>query len=441
MGTEMVLMPKQQKPSMRWILLPCFILALSLLPVPLQAQQTEIPAVSEDPPAEGSRIVAHRPPLYFIKRVVHPVSWLEGGIFPVLRLAERLGGNVSGDTKKEPRESGIKFGAKGLGGSTGFGPMIKPYHNNLFNTGIRAEASAVVTYKMYQAFGARADFPLVSGQDSGVDIGILGGYLSRPSDSFYGLGNNTPATNESRFRTVSRTVGAGLKMRLSKSSSAGVESGFRSIGVTEPRTGKPMAVVFQDENVPGQMTGATMNVSTAFLERNTKDHPSWAESGGLQRVEATLAEGQRGGDYSYWRYRLELQQFLPLTEDHRKVIALRADVETNRDKGGSVVPFFDMATIGGSSTVRGFRTNRFTDKSALTLSAEYRYRIWRYFDWGFFLDAGQVASEIGDFAMDNFHTGYGVSFFARSEKRRGVIIDLARSREAWMVYLDFSPLF
>ena len=43
--------------------------------------------------------------------------------------------------------------------------------------------------------------------------------------------------------------------------------------------------------------------------------------------------------------------------------------------------------------------------------------------------------------MDNFHTGYGVSFFARSEKRRGVIIDLARSREAWMVYLDFSPLF
>lgn len=440
MGTEMVLMPKQ-KLSTRWTLLPCLLLALSVLPGSLQAQQAEIPAASEDPPAEGSRVVAHRPPLYFIKRVVHPVSWLEGGIFPVLRLAERLGGNVSGEKKTEPRESGIKFGAKGLGGSTGFGPMIKPFHNNLFNTGIRAEASGVVTYKMYQAAGARVDFPLIPGEDHGLELGILGDYVSRPADFFYGLGNNTPATNASRFRTVSRTVGAGLNMRLSKSWSARVESGFRSIGVTEPREPKPMAVVFQDQNIPGQMTGARMNVSTASLQRNTKDHPSWAESGSLQRFEATLAEGQRGGDFSYWRYRLELQQFLPLSEDHRKVIALRADLETNRNKGGSVVPFFDMATIGGSSTVRGYPTNRFTDKSAMILSAEYRYRIWRYFDWGFFLDGGQVAPQIGDFAIDNFHMGYGVSFFARSEKRRGVIIDLAHSREAWMVYLDFSPLF
>ena len=438
----MVPMRKLQELCSGWTLLALLSLSLVLAPRSLYAQQDEIPLVSGAPSTEGTRVVAHRPRLYSVKKVAHPVFWFEGAISPVLRIAERFGGNVSKkEEEKTPPESGIKFGAGGLGGSTGFGPMIKPFHHNLFNAGIRAEASALITYKWYQAAGARVDFPLISGPDQGVEVGILADYVSRPSDFFYGIGNETAATNGSRFRTVSRTAGAGLNLRFNKSWLARLESGFRSIGVTEPREPKPMALVFQGQDIPGQMTGATMNVSTALLQRNTKDHPSWAQSGGLQRFEATLAEGLRGGDFSYWRYRLNLQQFLPLSEDHREVIALRAAVETNQDKGGSRVPFFDMATIGGSSTLRGYMTNRFTDKSSLTLSAEYRYRIWRYFDLGFFTDAGQVAPEVGDFAMDNFHMGYGVRFFARSAKRRGVIVDLAHSREAWVVYLDFSPLF
>jgi outer membrane protein assembly factor BamA len=417
------------------------VFLLVLLPLPVEAQQDEIPPVAEDPGGGSSRIVTHRPPLYTLKKVAHPVSWLEGGMFPVLRLAERLGGNFAkkDDENKPPSVSGIKIGAKGLGGSTGFGPQIKPYHNDLFHTGIRVEVPAVVTYKMYQSAGVHLNIPFVSGQ--GMDLDVFGDYLSRPSDFFTGLGNQTEASNGSRFRTVTRSAGAGLNIRFRPTWLLRLETGMRNVGVTDPRKGPDMQLVFRDSDIPGKMTGGSMNVYGASIQRNTLDDPNWAASGGLQRFEAGLVEGQKGGDYAYWRYRLDVEQALPLSEDRRKVIALRAAVETNRNKGGSTVPFFDMATIGGSSSLRGYQTNRFTDRSAMTVSAEYRYRIWRYFDWGFFVDGGQVAPEIGNFAMDNFHMGYGVRLFARSEKRRGIIVDLARSREAWMVYLDFSPMF
>jgi hypothetical protein len=75
----------------------------------------------------------------------------------------------------------------------------------------------------------------------------------------------------------------------------------------------------------------------------------------------------------------------------------------------------------------------------MSLSAGYQYRIWRYFDWGFFADAGQVAPEIRDFDVDSFHVGYGMRFVVRTEGHRGITFDVARSREApWMVYVDFN---
>jgi outer membrane protein assembly factor BamA len=199
--------------------------------------------------------------------------------------------------------------------------------------------------------------------------------------------------------------------------------------------------VFQGQDIPGLTTGATMIATTASIQRNTTDHPDLPASGGIQRFEVSLNEGRSGGDFSYWRYGLELKQFLPLSEDRRKVLGLRASLETNQPKGGSAVPFFDLPTIGSRSTVRGFSTRRFSDRSAMSAGVEYRYRIWRYFDWGVFVDAGQVAPEIGNFAMDRFHAGYGMRFIPRSQEGRGIIVDFARSREGWRFYVDFSPLF
>src|SRR5438477_9153380 len=135
----MVPMPKPRRLGWGWTLLSLWFLSLVIFPKPLVAQQEEIPPASEDPSVESTRIVTHRPLFYTVKRVAHPVSWLEGGISPVLRLVERFSGNFAGEKEKTPPVSGVKFWAGGLGSSTGVGPLITPFHNNLFNAGIRLE--------------------------------------------------------------------------------------------------------------------------------------------------------------------------------------------------------------------------------------------------------------------------------------------------------------
>jgi hypothetical protein len=422
------------------------------------AQQGEIPPLPPEPagveavpaesaPEEGEgRIVEERPSLYSVKRALHPFAWIEAGLRPLARLGDKFGPSAIGarDPDSTPREFGVKLWIQGLGSSSGFGPQVKPYHKNLLNRGIELEVPLTVTYKLYHSGRFRVNFPLVSG--GGVDrLGfvVTGGYASRPSDRFFGIGNDTPDL-EARFRSVTRDTGAGLEARLNGVWSARVETAYKSIGITEPRKSASALEVYQDAAIPGLShdTGATMLSTTATVTRDTRTHPHLPDSGGLQTFEVGLNEGRTGGDFSYWSYRGEVQQFFPLSSDKRKVIALRATAETNRRKGGSVIPFFDLPAIGGSSTVRGFESRRFSDRSAMSVSAEFRYRIWRNFDWGLFVDAGQVAPEIGDFGLSRFHEGYGVRFIVRTAEKRAIFFDVAHSREEPIkFYIDFSPLF
>lgn len=425
-------------------------------PANLYAQQDEIPpapaeeSVATDPATAGGseRIVEGRPALYSFKRGLHPIAWLEGGIIrPMLNMAEKAGfDRVSAKgEEKAPRVSGVKFGIKGLGSGSGFGPEIKPFHRNLFNTGIEVEAPLLLTYRFYQSGQVKVNFPLLStGALARLGLELHGRYVSRASDNFFGVGNDSSLSNEARFRSVTRGAGAALVARMEGPWSARLEVDYRSVGITRPRRSPSALDVFERVSIPGLTTErkVTLGSATGVLQRDTRDNPHLTDSGGLQRVEVSLNEGLTGGDFAYWQAKAEVRQFIPVSSDHRHVFALRGHVETTAEKGGSAIPFFDLPTIGSRTTVRGFDGRRFTDKSAMSASVEYRYRIWRYFDWGLFADAGQVAPEVRNFAMDRFHGSYGARFIVRTQEHRGFAIDMAHSRE-WplMFYVDFSSLF
>jgi hypothetical protein len=423
------------------------ILIPGLVPSAVHAQQSEIPPAPADQSAvqeqqEPERIVEGRPRLYTVKRFLHPVSWLEGGVRPLLRVMGNMGeGDTSSEQKAAP-EAGVKFSLRGLGGGSGFGPEVKPFHNNLFNRGIEVELPMMVTYKLYQSFGFRGNYPLVSGGAvKRIGLELTTGYTSRPSDNFFGIGNDTSQESQTRYRSVSRDVAVAIDARINDVWAARVETGYRSVGITSPRNFKSAMDEFRDEEIPGLLTGARFISTSASIQRNTKNDPRFPSAGGIQRIEASVNEGDDRSDFSYWRFRYDMQQFFSLSSDRRKVIALKVGLETNQEKGGSSVPFFDFPIIGSRGTVRGFESRRFADKSALNFSAEYRYRIWRHLDWALFVDQGQVAPEIGDFGLSRFHTGYGMRFVARPPGNRGVSIEVGRSNEAWRLYLNFSQDF
>jgi outer membrane protein assembly factor BamA len=428
--------------------------ALTVFVAAAYAQQADIPpatdagvAIPEDSTssAEGSRIIEGRPDLYWMKKTLHPISWFETMVRPVAKVAEKGAARFTSQ-QKSTRVWGVKLGLNGSGTSSGAGPEVKPFHNNLFGAGLQLEVPLVVTYRLYESYRFRLNLPLVKGEGEDSErlgLELNGRYNSRPSESFYGIGNDIGDWNKTKFRSVARTAGIALNARIGKAWTLRLEEGYRSIGITSPRNFISSQDVFEGSDIPGMSdAGGTGLISTVSLQRDTKDRKYLASSGGRQLVEVSLNEGLTGGDFSYWRYRAGLQQFFPLDQDHRKVIAFRVDVETNREKGGSVVPFFDLPIIGSHSTVRGIPSRRYTDKSAMSASLEYRYRIWRHFDWGMFVDTGQVGPQIGDFSLskDRLHTGYGMRLMMHAGKR-AMSLDVAHSREGWAIYADFTPDF
>lgn len=401
----------------------------------------EIPAQKDTEPAAPSRIVEGRPALYAFKHAIHPLTWLQDTTRPIARSAQE--GLIHGVHMfaKRPAKPPIRFGVGGMGANSGFGPFVALFHDDLLGRGIDAEVSALYTYRGHETYQFTASAPIASeGSVERLSLDLMSAYRSRASVHFFGVGNDSPLQNKTKFRTVSREAGIGFTAQLDDAWSAGIHGLYRNIGITRPRAGASTQDFFDSDTAPGLFTGAKLASTELSLSHDTRDRAQASTKGGQQRLELSRNEGIGKSDFSYWKYIFAFQQYFALGRDRRKVIAVRGMVETNQERRGSV-PFFDMPALGDWNTLRGFQNYRFRDKSAVTFGLEYRYRIWQALDWGIFVDRGQVGPQFGDFAWNRFHTGYGVKLIMLPKPDRPITFDVARSNEAWRFYINFSPKF
>ena len=81
------------------------------------------------------------------------------------------------------------------------------------------------------------------------------------------------------------------------------------------------------------------------------------------------------------------------------------------------VPFYELVSMGGSSTNRGLNSNRFVDNDMFLIQAEYRWQYWRFFNIGVFCDTGLVMNDMFDKSSwdgQPWHTSYGASLRAHT---------------------------
>lgn len=147
-----------------------------------------------------------------------------------------------------------------------------------------------------------------------------------------------------------------------------------------------------------------------------------------------------GEGFSFTQYTAEAQGYLDLRREYN-VLAVRATATYADPDGGDAVPFYLQPALGGPYTLRGFDTFRFRDNAALALTAEYRWRVWRFLDLALFGDAGQVAPTPRDFDLGALEYSYGAG--ARIVTRDGIFfrLDVARSEADTRLILRFDHAF
>ena len=143
--------------------------------------------------------------------------------------------------------------------------------------------------------------------------------------------------------------------------------------------------------------------------------------------------------YSFVRWEADVRHYFSFVKDTR-TIALRAFAASADPDAGQEVPFYMQPTLGGARSLRGYRTFRYRDRSAVLLQAEYRWRVNEFVTGALFYDTGAVGASPGE--LGRFERNYGIGLRAGNRMGSAFRIDFAfGGREGNRLLIRFDDVF
>ena len=331
----------------------------------------------------------------------------------------------------------------GLGDGSGFGPGIAFETPTGQVNMLQLHGSAQVTYESYFESTLGFRFDPTGGDMQTFSLDLTGRYRVHPEEDFFGQGPLSPA-QRTMYDLQERGLALTFGVRPARAWNFGIGedySGNRVFGGRDSRYANAQAV-FSPLLVPGLARGANLLGTFAFAEYDSRDFPRSPHRGAYLRLSASDNDGTGRSDYGFWDYQADARAYLPLTHSS-DVLAWRFLGLWNRPKAGATVPFFRLARLGDSSTLRGYRPYRFYGLNAVTSSLEYRH----YFDDDFgafiFGDAGQVYDRRSELTRSNMRAtwGMGLLFNDGRKKTSFKLFFGSTSDEGHRWFLTLGPTF
>jgi outer membrane protein assembly factor BamA len=280
------------------------------------------------------------------------------------------------------------------------------------------------------------DLEIRQGKRFGLSFDLRAEYDKFLSYSFYGIGADMPEENRTVFThetiTVPLTFGRGLTPHLVVEAAYA----FRWIKYSAPDEGP-----FLDEITAlaglGRLFVPFLSFALRYDTSDSQIHPTRGVRVILQDEWAAPFMGSR--DAAFNRLTVDARKYQRVF-GAKDVFAVRALAQY---VGGSAIPIFDHASLGGGNALtamRGYPLNRFLDKGKFLVNAEYRFPIvWRL-GGNVFTDAGTVWPSLGSIGFDHlaFDAGAGLRFYMPDFVVR---VDVAWSAEGMGLYFNFGHIF
>ena len=332
-----------------------------------------------------------------------------------------------------PRGVHLRVGGIGEGAGFGLGPGYR-HQTDAFAFRLSGAASM----KRYVIGEAALLFPGLVRDGAYGEV-----YVRRrdfPQEDFFGLGPQSRVEDRSNFALRDTLVRATGGVRAG-GFVAGVGAGYLvpSVGSGTDRRMPSSEIVFDRSALPGFDERPEFAVVEPFVEFSTADPPLNPTSGGRYRLTYARYQDRDLERFTFGRWDLDARQYVPLLHGTRS-IALRVQVSSSDPDAGHLVPFYLLPTLGGSYSLRGFRTFRFRDRSLLLLQSEYRWRINDFVTGALFYETGAVGPRLSD--LGGLERDYG--FGLRAGSRNGVAFraDIALgSGEGTRILLRFDNAF
>ncbi len=267
-------------------------------------------------------------------------------------------------------------------------------------------------------------------------------YRLRPQEYFFGLGPNSTFSQKTNYDLQERGVGLAASLQLHKRVRVGIGVDYSSVRIFggEDEEFPATQQLFGSSKLPGLAEGAALLGSFAFAEFEGRDEPAHPRKGAYLSLVASSNDGVGRGDFGFFSYQADARGYIPLGSE-RRVLALRLLGLFNDPKGGSEIPFFRLARLGNSQTLRGFDTNRFYGRNAVAANIEYRYELVRGIEAVLFTDLGQVYKHPSEFNRGNFRATFGGGLQLASKKSTFFRFLIGKSSEGGRFFFGFGPTF
>lgn len=238
--------------------------------------------------------------------------------------------------------------------------------------------------------------------------------------------------------------------------------GFQTV---EPQLQNSPNVSFLDVDRPfGSLGGSGINLSFR-LSRDTRPNDVFPAEGFFTELsfepnfasvneEARDPNGvARQTNVTFYRYTLSHAHFLPI-KSNRLIFANRVAFEAISGRA-PYYAFSEIAgkkvtrAVGGSQSLRGFRSRRFQDKLKLITLTELRLNYHRFtimskpVDLIFiaFWDNGRVWGNWSELSFNNFHSTFGVGVWLNSDNKFITRFEVGRSNEEIVPFLRLNTAF
>lgn len=260
---------------------------------------------------------------------------------------------------------------------------------------------------------------------------------------FFGVGPNTGSGSEAGYTGRDKVLHGDMGFNFLEYLRASFGLRYRRMGIDRTVAEvKDLSDVFPTLASQPQQSTVVQEFHLLWDSRDYPVTPSRGQSGEI--FFETTSQGW-GSDSDFIRYGMEGKEFFPWKDGKQTTVVHGLFDKAN----GPNIPFYELATLGGRETLRGFGDGRFSDRGRVLFNVEHRVQLTKIevmgvvtkFEVGPFIDAGTVFPNADGIQMKYVYPVYGAAFRAVVKPNVVGSVDVGVGREGPGVFVGINYPF
>lgn len=233
-------------------------------------------------------------------------------------------------------------------------------------------------------------------------------------DKFWGIGPNAPDNAQENYVFKQFYLYPHLQRKIWGNFFVGIMYEYQKLLHVDYKAGG----LFDQQNVLGRKGYHISGVGLS-LTLDNRNHAFVPNRGILIQMIVNRFTPVLGSDYTYTNISFDGRKYIGLGGRH--VLALQGYFFFNIGD----VPLRSMASLGGSTSMRGYYDGRYRDKHQVVFQAEYRFPLFRRLGGVLFGNYGDVSNHVSDFDFQHFKHSYGggLRFALNRRERLNIRVD------------------